>query len=78
MIDFAGKPLQVGDEVVFSYYRGDGTLLKGKIEKVTEKQVIIQPYWRSRAADGSIYYRTDVPYKRKVSKHLSELYLLKL
>jgi hypothetical protein len=72
--DFNGNPLCVGDDVIFTYYMGNGMLHKGKILNITQKTIIVQGYFRR--FDG-----TFVPYevgRRRIEINGSKNYLIKI
>ena len=47
-IDILGNELNVGDYVVYSYYKGNGSLYTGQISRITSKTVMIGEKYYSR------------------------------
>lgn len=75
--DKVGNTLNVGDDVWFSFYKGQGTIHKGKIMKITSRNVIVHWYCTQRI-NGELVEAPSSFTKRMVSAHAANLYLLKV
>ena len=70
--DLMHNSLDIGDNVIFSYYEGSGMLYTGEIIDITERKVIVVPY---SIYDGQKQFDLS---RRFIDRELAHCYLLKI
>lgn len=78
VIDKLGKPLSMGDHVIYTHYDGIGTLCAGKIVRTTKKFVLIGYAPRIDDTNTFDFENVHTHYLRQIRKHQTRLYLVKI
>ena len=73
MLDILGQPLNIGDDVIFAYYKGAGSLHMGTIFAIGKEKVVITPYY---ILCGKRYYEENI--RRRIPIQFTYSYLLKI
>ena len=74
LVDLMGQPIDIGDDVVFSYYKGSGMLYVGKIFSIGKTKIIVKSYFYDSVTHKRLY---DIG-RRMIPIDSCKHYLLKI